>query len=339
MFLSSVDGMNQENPAGGIGANLRPGGAIVRIQAAPVLSFMKKIFSGELGYRMATPWIPGANGVGVVESVADDLIGVKPGDLVFIDPHIFTNTTTNTYDGILLGLTSLSPDSGALYQRWRNGTFAEKALVPGECLTRLSGAEKLGPVRLSILSFAAIAYGGLLKGSLRPGQVLIVSGATGNIGSTAVLVGLAMGAERIVALGREKVILTQLKEIEPNRIKTVKLQGALETDKHAIAAAADGADLVYDMLGSAPTFEPTAAAIYALRKVGTAVLMGGVQAAMNLPYAHVMQNELSIKGALMYPRSAPAELVRLIAAGLLELVQTAALDVVGCQLRHHRDAR
>ena len=295
---------------------LRSGGAIVRIQAAPVLSFMKKVFSGELpGYAMATPWKPGANGVGVVESVADDVIGVKPGDQVFIDPHIYTHTTTEAYDGILLGLTGLSPGSGPLQQRWRNGTFAEKALVPGECLTPLKEVRSIEAARLSLLSFAAIAYGGLLRGSLRPGQTLVVSGATGNIGSTVVLIALAMGAKRVVALGREESVLNQLKDIDRKRIDTVKLNGNLETDKRSVAAIGAGADLVYDMLGGTPSFATTAAAIYAVRRGGTAVLMGGVQANIDLPYSHVMLNELTIKGALMYPRSAPRQLINMMGAG------------------------
>jgi len=281
---------------------------------------MKKVVSGELGYAMATPWIPGANGVGVIESVADDVIGLRPGDHVFIDPHIYTHSTTDAYDGILLGLTGLSPLSGSLQQRWRNGTFAEKCVVPAECLTLLPD-KSFEPAMLAWLSFAAVAYGGLLRGALRPGQTLIVSGATGNIGSCAVLIGLAMGAGRIIAVGREREVLAQLRSVNPDRVEPVELQGDLERDKRAIAAAAKGADLVYDMVGNAPTFAPTAAAIHALRRGGTAVLMGGVQAAVDLAYSHIMLNEISIKGALMYPRCAPAELMSMVAAGVLPLSQ------------------
>jgi len=82
---------------------LQPGGVIVKILTAPVLSFMKRVVSGELGYAMAPPWIPGANGVGVVESIANDVGGLEPGDHVFIDPHAYTHTRTDFYDGILIG--------------------------------------------------------------------------------------------------------------------------------------------------------------------------------------------------------------------------------------------
>ena len=321
---------------------LRAGGAIVNISAVPVLSFMKKVVSGDLGYAMATPWIPGPNAVGVVDSVADDVIGVKPGDQVFIDPHIYTHTATDAYDGILLGLTALSPLAPALQQRWRNGTFAQKCLVPAECLTVVTGTS-FEPARIAWLSYAAVAYGGLLRGELRPGQTLVVSGATGNIGSCAVLIGLAMGARRIVALGRERDVLGQLKSIHPARIETIELKGDFDQDKQRIAAAAGGADLVYDMLGNARTFAPTAAAIHALRRGGTAVLMGGVQADFSLPYAHIMLNEISIKGNMMYPRRAPAELLDMVTAGLLPLAQvqirTFPLEQVNAALDHAERSR
>lgn len=312
---------------------IRPGGVILKVLAAPVLSFMKKVLSGELSYAMATPWIPGSNGVGVIQALADDVIGLKSGDQVFIDPHIFTHTTTDAYDGILIGLTALGPQSSAMQERWRNGTFAERALLPAECLTVIPQTAALDPAQLSTLSFAAIAYGGLLKGSFRPGQKLIVSGATGNIGSAAVLVGLAMGAERVIAVGREQSVLRELQAFDPARVTTVKLAGDLEKDKAAIATAcAGGADLVYDILGNAPGTQPTVAAIYALHRGGTAVLMGGVQAALDLPYSHIMLNEISIRGALMYPRSAPRDLLRFMAAGTLDLtklkVRTFALQEI-----------
>lgn len=297
---------------------LRPGGAIVKVLAAPVLSFMKKVLSGELGYAMGTPWIPGANGVGEIEKVASGVPGLKRGDRVFIDPHIYSHTTTDAGDGILLGLTALGPGSSSTQQQWRDGTFAERVSVPAECLTVIPESFAADPAQAAILSYAAIAYGGLLKGNFRAGQTLVISGATGNIGACGVLVGLAMGAGRVVVLGREESILEELKGFDPHRVVTVKLENDLERDKQTVARAAGGADLVYDMLGKAPTFAPTAAAIYSLRHGGTAVLMGGVQAAIDLPYSYVMVNQISIRGALMYPRSAPRELLKMTGGGILD---------------------
>ncbi|HEY6514881.1 MAG TPA: alcohol dehydrogenase catalytic domain-containing protein [Steroidobacteraceae bacterium] len=94
---------------------LRPGGAVVKISAAPILSFMKRVVSGELGYAMATPWIPGPNAVGEVEGVAEDVVGPKPGDQVFIDPHIYTHTTTAAYGEVTAALDHAERSSGLSY--------------------------------------------------------------------------------------------------------------------------------------------------------------------------------------------------------------------------------
>jgi alcohol dehydrogenase len=47
--------------------------------------------------------------------------------------------------------------------------------------------------------------------------------------------------------------------------------------------------------------------------------MGGVQAAIPLPYAEIMLKEITICGAFMYSRSAPSELFQMVKSGTLEL--------------------
>lgn len=47
--------------------------------------------------------------------------------------------------------------------------------------------------------------------------------------------------------------------------------------------------------------------------------MGGVQASLPLAYSHVMLNELTIRGAFMYPRQAPGDLLTMIATGVLDV--------------------
>jgi alcohol dehydrogenase len=57
----------------------------------------------------------------------------------------------------------------------------------------------------------------------------------------------------------------------------------------------------------------------AVRPGGTAVLMGGVQADVEIPYDYVMHNNLVIRSQYMYPRHAPLGLAGLMRAGLLRL--------------------
>ena len=66
------------------------------------------------------------------------------------------------------------------------------------------------PARWAALTVHAIPYGGLLAGGLAAGETPLVSGATGNLGSSAVALALAMGAGRVVAPGRNEAALDLL---------------------------------------------------------------------------------------------------------------------------------
>lgn len=172
---------------------------------------------------------------------------------------------------------------------------------------------------LACLGYLAIPYGGFLRGELRPGQVLIVSGATGSLGAAAVIVALAMGVSKIVAVGRDEEMLEKLVQLDPRRVINAPLKGDASEYTERINRVAGEADMVLDVLGGVTNPEPTIACINALRPRGTAIFMGGVKADIPLPYPQIMQRELTIRGAFMYPRQAPGELLRMVAAGTLNL--------------------
>ena len=298
---------------------LNPGGVIVRVLASHVPNFMSGIVSGKLNYYvMPLPFIPGPGAIAVVEAVADDVFGLKLGQKVFCDINMASKTNDAPPEKILIGITALTPNSGPLQQLWRDGTFAEKVCYPAECLTPLGDAADVEPTTLASLNFLTIAYGGLLRGEVRPGQTLIVNGATGCMGASAVLVSLAMGVGKVVAVGRNQQTLDTLVQLDPKRVTSVALTGNAD-DGEKVKAASGGADVVLDCLGSVKTPEPVLACINALHPGGTAVFIGGVEADIPLPYFRIMIQELTVRGAFMYPRHVPNDLLRMIAAGTLNL--------------------
>ncbi|HEY9154110.1 MAG TPA: alcohol dehydrogenase catalytic domain-containing protein, partial [Opitutaceae bacterium] len=91
LFLNEVGGavvLREDLPE----PELRPGAAIVRMLAAPVLSYTKQVHSGKLGYLLPTPFIPGNSGVGLIEKVSEDISHLKPGQPVAIDPRMVSHT-------------------------------------------------------------------------------------------------------------------------------------------------------------------------------------------------------------------------------------------------------
>jgi alcohol dehydrogenase len=239
--------------------------------------------------------------------------------MVFCDPFIWSRTIGEPPDSILIGWTGLAAASSQMQSLWKDGPFAEKVLWPAECLTPLGDIQSVEPTLLACLGYLAIPYGGFLRGELRPSQLLIVNGATGGLGAAAVIVALAMGVSKVVAVGRDEQTLEKLVQLDPKRVISAPLTGDDSESSERINLAAGGADMVLDVLGGVTNPEPTIACINALRPRGTAVFMGGVKADIPLPYPQIMLKELTIRGAFMYPRQVPGELLRMVAAQTLNL--------------------
>ena len=64
--------------------SLGTGEVIVDVVAAPVLSYMKEVISGERQYLFDLPQVPGAGAIGRVKSVGPDSTRLSVGDWVFL---------------------------------------------------------------------------------------------------------------------------------------------------------------------------------------------------------------------------------------------------------------
>ncbi len=312
---------------------LHSGSVIIKVLSTHVPPFTHKVISGKLGYALPEfPFTPGTSAIGIIEKVADDVFDLEIGQKVFCDPYIYSTTMGASPDAILLGWTGLAEKSNRIQALWKDGTFAEKVIFPAECLTPLGEAESFPSERLACLSYLTIAAGGLTRAPLNRTQTLVVNGATGGLGSAAVLVGLAMGAAKVVAVARNKEQLKTLEQLD-KRVISIATQGNIELDSEAIRNATNGgADVAIDLLGSVSKPEPTLTCLNALRRGGTAVFVGGVTVDIPLPYSKIMLEQLTIKGSFMYPRHIPNELIKMIIAGSLNLdainVKTFSLDEI-----------
>ena len=298
----------------------RPDGVVIQMKAAPVLSYMQGVISGSLPYMLpSSPFTPGSDVIGTVEEVGSEVFDLEPGTLVHARPQIASRGFTRKPDDILIGLTGMAPSSERVQKIWPDGAYAEYTHYPVDCVTPLERIANIKPERLAALMFLAVPYGGLLSAGLKPGETVIIGGATGNFGAHAVLVALAMGAFRIIPIGRKPSILEQLKTLAPNRIFPVVLTGDVEKDTASMVTASEGvADCYFDITGGGGT-EPVLASIRAIKNNGRVVLMGALLDAIQIPYVEIMVRGLTIRGNFMYPPHAPSELSRMIAAGLIDL--------------------
>jgi alcohol dehydrogenase len=318
------------------------GEVVVRVLATPVLAFAHEVFSGERNYPLLLPLVPGCGAIGIVEKIGPDATRIKPNQLVFCDPTVRSRDDVLSPDIMLQGW--IAPGEGAqkLQSHFRNGPFAEKMLIPLENAISLEHVRSIDATKLTWLNTMLVPYGGLLAAGLQPGQVVLVNGATGHFGSAGVAVALAMGAARVIAPGRNEKAINNLVNLFGSRVRPVLLSEDEATNSKRFAEAAEGPiDCMFDMLGPIHDASPTRSGIMAIRQGGTAVLMGGVKADLNIPYSYVMQNSLTIRGQYMYPRQAPLLLVELISSGLLNLepfsVHTFPLEQVHQAIQHAKD--
>jgi alcohol dehydrogenase len=299
---------------------LGTGEVIVDVVVAGMLAYARDVFSGKRQYLLELPIVPGSGGIGRVRAIGPDATRLSVGDWVFIDPTVRGRDDAVAPDIILQGLTAGSPEALRLQRYYHDGAFAEQVRVPTENAVPIGAIDPAEAGRWLALGRLLVPYGGLLAGRLLAGETLLVNGATGAFGSAGVMVGIAMGAVRIVATGRNAEVLADLERRFGDRVRTVKMSGNEEEDRRQMQQAAGGPiDIVLDLLPPEASSSWVRAAALAVRPYGRVVLMGGIREDVALPYAWMMRYGIEVRGQWMYPRDAVRRLVGMVRSGQIRL--------------------
>jgi alcohol dehydrogenase len=247
---------------------------------------------------------------------------VGPSFIASSDPY-------SKNDTILIGWANVSPLGARLQEIYKEGSLAEKLLVPSNAIVPLPDSVTLqySTAQLGILGYIGISYDAVLRGDFKTGQIVVVNGATGTIGSSVVLLVLALGASRVIAVGRNVDALKSLQALDPRRVCIVPLGSSIDEDSKKIAALAaeadypknEGAHLFIDAIGAATTPDPTLACLKSLRRHGIAVFVGSVFSPLLISYMDVMHKWLQIRGSWMCDIDAFGGLIRLVASGVVDL--------------------
>ncbi|CCG03840.1 quinone oxidoreductase family protein [Blastococcus saxobsidens] len=152
-----------------------PGTTVVHVTAAPLVPLDLLCASGTSYFgRPAAPYVPGVQGVGVVESGGH----LPPGSRVWFA----------TAAGMAPG----------------DGSLAERCAVGADDLVPVTA--EVPDAALAALGLSAVAAWMSLtwRGGLRPGEHVLVLGAGGAVGQVAVGAARLLGAERVVAVARSE---------------------------------------------------------------------------------------------------------------------------------------
>jgi NADPH:quinone reductase-like Zn-dependent oxidoreductase len=218
-----------------------PGHTVVAVTAAPIVPLDLLCASGVSYFgRPATPYVPGVQGVGMVER--SDVL--SPGTRVW-----FASSA-----GMVPG----------------DGSLAERCAVPDSDVVPVD-ADVADPA-LAALGLSAVAAWMALtwRGRLRPGERVVVLGAGGAVGQTAVGAAKLLGAGRVVAVCRSAEARDRAMRAGADAV--VPLSGDVDSLAAGLTEAAGGAvDVVVDpVFGTAAT-----AASRVLAEAGRLVNLGG----------------------------------------------------------------
>ncbi len=305
---------------------LGTGEVLVDMVATSLPSYAAEVFSGERRYPLVLPAVPGAGGVGRVRATGPDATRLAAGDWVYCDCTVRSRDDALSPDITLQGVSARGEGGLKLQRYFHDGSLAEQMRVPTENAVPIGPINAGDAARWCALGVALVPYGGFLAAGLRAGETVLVSGATGNFGSAAVAVALAMGAARVVAPGRNEVALEDLARRFGPRLRPYRLTGEEAADCRGMQTAASGpVDCVLDIMPPSVGTDVVRAALMTVRPYGRVVLMGGVGmlggSDLALPYPWVMRNCITIHGQWMYPRAAVPWLAALAQSGVLDFGQ------------------
>lgn len=310
---------------------LRPGAALVRIEAAFVSPFTGHIVDGSRGYLTPPrPFTPGMDAIGRVEAVSSSVHSLSAGDLVFCDGYYEPDPLAYPPRRAFIGNFVGAPHSIPLLEEWPDGVYADKVCLPAECLVRIVPAPPFRPEILCRLGWLGTAYAGLRRLNIPPGAVVGINGASGLLGSSAVITALALGASKVYAIGRREEPLRAIASVD-NRVEAVTDASSLPPIDIALSSV-DG-----DAIASVE------AVLAKVKRRGGLVIVGAPDAPLSVPVRWLMANEIAIRGSYWFDHPHVIEMLRLAASGQMDLscfdAQVFPLDRVNeaLQAAHHRD--
>jgi NADPH:quinone reductase-like Zn-dependent oxidoreductase len=217
------------------------------------------------------------------------------------------------------------------------GSMAERTLIDPQCAFAV-------PDGVADDTAAALGNAGLAawlglswRGRMRPGETVLILGATGVSGLIAVTAAKRLGAGRVIAAGRNREALQRAMRLGADEI--VGLAAATDLIAAYRDAAGGGVDIVMDYVYGAPA----EAALEVLATFGRLVHIGTRAApAIRVPGATARRSCIDIMGFGYYhapieiQAEAYAELCRLAAAGEIALdVETRPLSEIGAAWDAH----
>ncbi len=180
-----------------------PGEVLVKLEAAALNHVDLWVRRGWPGFRLALPHILGSDGAGLVAELGPGVSEWRIGDRVVINP----NLTCGRCEFCLAGRDNLCRDWHLLGETVP-GTYAEYVSVPARNLHPLSPDIPAIEAAASGLVFQTAWHSLITRANMRPGETVLVVGASGGVNTASIQIAkLAGGTVYVVGSDSKKLAL------------------------------------------------------------------------------------------------------------------------------------
>ncbi len=266
----------------------RPTDVLVAVKACGVVPNLINVLTHWQSWfpELPLPKLPAIFGLdvaGVIAGVGDQVQNFRKGDRVYVNPGLFCGScpacraddTMNCTNYTFSGYFGFGPDSQKQFDAYPYGGMCEYMIAPQHNLVPIP--ESVAFEEAARFGYIGTAYAALRKAQAGPGKTIFINGLTGTLGLGATLSALGRGVTRILGTARDRKRLARVKALAPERIEVLPQdEGRTVADWARAFTGGHGVDAVIDCLGPGTSGAFLMNAIYALRRGGKAINIGGV---------------------------------------------------------------
>jgi len=189
---------------------------VVKVQACGVNPVDTYLRSGTNNYKITTPWTPGHDAAGVIDTIGDDVTNVKVGDRVWT-------------------------------QKTQTGSYAQYTLCEATDVNPLPENVSFEQGAAVNVPYATAYFALKIRGRAKPGETVLIHGASGGVGVAATQFAKGLGMT-IIGTAGTKEGLELIKKNGCHFAFNHREEGYL--DAISAATGGKGVDIVLEMLAN-----------------------------------------------------------------------------------------
>ena len=281
-------------------------------------------------YRPTFPHICGCDVSGIVEAVGRNVVGIRPGERVFVAPGISCFRCAyclSSQDNMCISYKILGAHV--------NGGYAQWVAVPAINVLPLSSALSFEEASSFPLVFLTAWHMLITRTQIKPGQEVLILAAGSGVGSAAIQISKLAGAWVIATAGSEEK-LEKAKKLGADEVINYRREDF--SKKARELTGGKGVDIVFEHVGP-DTWQKSLTSLARNGKLVTCGATSGTEARTDIRY--IFSRQLSIMGSMMGTRSELLEVTKLMEIGKLKPVIDSVYPLKeACQAHEHiRDRR